>query len=60
VSALVVRELRGVFFICVRSLVGRSHLIRDREPVFLTQVLLGFVGVSSDISEVECWSNLIV
>ena len=48
------------FFICVGSLVGRSLLIRDREPVSLTQVLLGFFAVSYDIPEVEWWSNLIV
>ena len=34
VSALVVRKLRGAFMICVGSLVRRSLLIRDREPVF--------------------------
>ncbi|RHN65510.1 hypothetical protein MtrunA17_Chr3g0080671 [Medicago truncatula] len=34
VSALVVCELRGALMICVESLVGRSLLILDREPVF--------------------------
>jgi len=44
VSVLVDRELRGALLIGVRSLVGRSLLIRDRELVFLTHVLLGFFG----------------
>jgi len=60
VSTLVGRELRGAFLICVWNLVGRSLLIRDRELVFLTEVLLGFFGGSSDLSEVEWWENLIV
>ena len=34
VSALVVRELRGAFMICVGSLVGRSLLFQDRELAF--------------------------
>jgi len=34
VSALVVRELRGAFLICVGTLEGRSLLIRDWELVF--------------------------
>jgi len=33
VSALVVRELRGAFLTSVKSLVGRSLLIRGREQV---------------------------
>jgi hypothetical protein len=53
-------ELKGAFLICDGSLVGRSLLIRDRELVFLTQVLLGFFDVSSNKSGVEWWANLIV
>jgi len=53
VSVFVGRELRGALLICVGSLVGRSLLIRDRELVCLTQVLLGFFGVSYDLSDVE-------
>jgi len=43
VSVLVGRELRGAVVICVGSLMGRSLLIRDRELVFLMQVLFGFL-----------------
>jgi len=59
VSALVVREMRGAFFNSVASLVGRLLLIRGREQ-FVTQVLLGCYGVSSNRLELEWWSKLTV
>jgi len=60
---MVVRELRGAFLIGVGSLVDRGGPITfdSRSGAsFLTLVLLGFVGGSSVLPEVEWWSRLIV
>jgi len=48
-----------LFDLCQKS--GGSITFDSRSGAkFFTQVLLGFVGVSSDISIVEWWANLIV
>jgi len=60
VSALAGRELRGALLIYVRSLVGRSIMIRDRELVCFDASSFRLFGGSSDTSEVEWWAHMIV